>query len=335
MIEYVKVDSCAICGGPLSVRYRGVKDDRYGYPDSFDICECEKCKHAQTSPRIVEEYLSELYSNYYPRNEMDPAELGTLAVDRNNFLTRVRQWLKGENNQGHYRAKQGEVVLDYGCGTGVSLLELKVAGVDGYGVETDKNVEKTASYWGLKVCIGELKDDTYPGIKFNLISLNQVIEHIPEPVKLLQLLEKRLSPGGRIVLSFPNSRSIYRKLFGKKWINWHIPYHLHHFSRASFEKMVENHGWSCRRWSTVTPNLWTLLQLASWRNPQTEEGTKNVWSVDADVPIKTGDGTLVVVRMLIRRIAKKVLLFLIVPVNRLLDLLGQGDSLVVEIRKRG
>ncbi|MGO8126718.1 class I SAM-dependent methyltransferase, partial [Rhizobium ruizarguesonis] len=63
------------------------------------------------------------------------------------------------------------------------------------------------------------------------IVLNQVIEHVPDPLAILAALRDRLNRGGRVVLAFPNTVSFHRKLWKERWINWHIPYHQNHFNR--------------------------------------------------------------------------------------------------------
>src|SRR4030095_10876405 len=95
----------------------------------------------------------------------------------------------------------------------------------------------------------------------DLVVLNQVLEHMPKPAGLLQKLQRRLAPGGRVVLAFPNATSFYARRFEQDWIDWHVPYHLHHFNPRSARIFLERYGWRVERLRTVTPNLWTVLQL--------------------------------------------------------------------------
>ena len=91
--------------------------------------------------------------------------------------------------------------------------------------------------------------------------MNQVIEHFPDPDLALHNLRGRLAPNGRMILVFPNTASFWRCLSGDRWINWHVPYHLHHFTFDSFRRMAQNSGFRVVRLRTITPNVWTLLQL--------------------------------------------------------------------------
>lgn len=48
-------------------------------------------------------------------------------------------------------------------------------------------------------------------------------------------------------------------------MKWHVPYDLHHFSRGSFQGVASRLGYEVRFVRTITPNLWTILQIRSIR----------------------------------------------------------------------
>jgi len=339
--------NCPACNSRHMYLYAdNLFDDRYGYPGYFALVKCKSCGQIETNPAISEERLAALYSNYYPRHEVDVGMLASQVRRPWTLVERLGRWINGTNNQGQYLAEPGTKVLDYGCGTGVSLLELRQRQCEGFGVEHDPNIEKIAQHFGLKVHIGSLADKPFPGIKFDLIVLNQVIEHLLEPGRLLERLSDRLSSEGKIILSFPNTGSIYRWIFNRHWINWHVPYHLNHFSRQSFELLCNRLGLRCTRWRTVTPNFWTFLQVRTWLHPGSPGIPNEIWvgklkgnsaessSIgDSSRPrrgriLKSAVGSLVGRVMLVIGIVSVTL------VNRIVDLVGLGDSLVVTVQLR-
>ncbi len=166
---------------------------------------------------------------------------------------------------------------------------------------------------------------------FDLIVLNQVIEHVPDPEASLRKIKQRLNPGGRVVLSFPNAASWQRKLTGKRWINWHVPYHQHHFNRHSFKRLAERAGFEAvGRIRTITPNLWTLLQLHALKKAPAEGQASPIWSSRSGGRRKASlftRGWNAGMAMLKRLSAVAVAI-----VNRIMDALGQGDSLLIELR---
>jgi SAM-dependent methyltransferase len=199
-------------------------------------------------------------------------------------------------------------------------------------VEADPNVAVIAQRYGLKVHIGSIHDNPFPGQVFDLITLNQVIEHVPDPAALLRVVRDRLAPGGCIVLSFPNVSSWQRRLSGTRWINWHVPYHQHHFNRRSFALLARQQGYEVVNARSITPNLWTLLQLRAMGRAPDEGVASEAWQSGP----ASGAGRPSFARRLknaLRRRLRTVAGGLLVVVNRIVDRLGAGDSLLVVLKK--
>ena len=73
--------------------------------------------------------------------------------------------------------------------------------------------------------------------------MNQVLEHFPDPDIGLKVLTKKLKTNGKIIIVIPNANSLWKiGPIGRKWINWHVPYHLHHFNEKNFRKMINRCG---------------------------------------------------------------------------------------------
>jgi len=337
----LSLESCPVCGNNLEFMYRDMFDDRYGYPGWFTILACRRCGQLETAPQLCEKELTAVYSKYYPRKCVELPELEKRAAQKNSAMVRFKRWFFGTNNQGHYYATAGMRVLDFGCGDGTSLLELKNMRAEAYGIETDENVKLVGAHFGLRIHFGTLAENPFPDIRFDLITLNQVIEHIPKPCQLLRQFSARLSRGGRIILSFPNTGSLYRRLMGRNWINWHVPYHVHHFCGESFALLCKKAGFKVVSKKTVTPNLWTTLQLRACREiNKTTEGTPNrLWVPAYQSQEENAVHLPKQRRKHVFRALKSItssglnILFMgaITVVNRVIDSLGLGDSLVVVI----
>lgn len=338
--------NCPICNMPMRRYLDDVFDDRYGYPETFSLERCPQCDLIETVPPLEEGQLPMLYGQYYPRRYMDVTLLAHQVGDPGTVLARCIRWLRGTDNQGQYLTRHGDYVLDYGCGMAVSLLEIKKLGGIPYGIEADPNVAVVADRYQLPIHLGKMSEDIFPGIRFNLVVLNQVIEHIPEAGSLLKRLSDRLAVNGRIVLSFPNTASIYRHIFGRRWINWHIPYHLHHFTRKSFYKFAEKYGFHIESCRTVTPNLWTALQFQAL-HVQPRVGVPNpVWAPTgepSDGTVAERKGRRIPLRLvcglrLMWRVGIRILIvgrgLLVLILNRIVDQVGLGDSIVIILKPR-
>jgi len=329
------VTRCPVCVSSEHTSIQSVFDDRYGCPDMFSLVRCNVCGHLMTSPVLAEEELGNLYSTYYPRKHVNIADLISAASEVAGPWARLKRWWGGSNNQGQYTVFQGEVILDVGCGSGLSLLEAQALGAQAYGIEADPNVSRIADELGLRVHIGSLHDHPFPGVSFDLIVRNQVIEHIPDPGKALEAIKERLKPTGRLVLVFPNRRSLWQRLSGPKWINWHIPYHLHHFDAKGFRAFAQRHGYRVIRQKTITPNIWSILQLRALRQSPVPGVPSALWEVKPATevaPVVPASPFPPSSRHIFRKLLKQTAFFSLAVFNRLVDLAGQGDSILLELR---
>ncbi len=324
--------NCIVCGSPSDVFIDRIWDDRYGCPGIFSIYKCRSCGQMITSPSFNESDLPALYSTYYPRRNVDYDALERESALVSKKHAHFRRWLAGTDNQGHYLAKPGQRVLDIGSGSCLSLLELRRIGVEPYGVEADPNVAAIATRYKLNVHIGSIHDDPFPSVEFDLITLNQVIEHVPDPAALLRKVRERLSPSGQIVLSFPNVSSLPRRLSGSRWINWHVPYHQHHFNRRSFELLAKSLGYEVVSARSITPNLWSILQLSAMRRATNEGVASESWG-NGDQMTSVRLSNMRRVRNVITRNLRFGVSASLVLLNRIVDLFGAGDSLLIVLRR--
>src|SRR5438105_13158245 len=136
----MKAPACIACGKTMTEHYAAMFDDRYGCPGHFSIFRCPACQHMQTMPLLAESELPDLYAKYYPRRHIDIDALLRQVRTPAALRARLSRWWSGTGNQGQYAATPGMTVLDYGCGAGLSLLELREFGAEGYGLEADPNV---------------------------------------------------------------------------------------------------------------------------------------------------------------------------------------------------
>lgn len=323
---------CPVCNGIKQTSERLAFDDRYGHPGSFRLVHCTDCGHMMTMPRLFETDLPILYGTYYPRKSLTAESVRQQVASVRKPFSRLLRWWLGVDNQGQYRVRAGQRVLDVGCGSGASLLEIQALGAQAWGIEADPNVQVLASALGLRIHQGNLDDRPFPGEAFDLVILNQVIEHIPDPYRALEKVAQRLAPSGRVVLIFPNRDSLWCRLSGGKWINWHIPYHLHHFNLKGFTRLAARSGFRVVRSRTITPNLWTLLQWRANHTPVTQGQANPLWQRDTGREAPTEDQSAKPdTGLSARRLLMLGALSAVAILNRLIDLAGKGDSLMVEL----
>lgn len=138
-------------------------------------------------------------------------------------------------------ARRGRL-LDVGCAAGFFLAEARVH-YEVQGVELSRWSSAYArERLGLPVFTGTLHDAALPAGHFDVITLWDVIEHVPEPVALLAEAARVLRPGGRLVLTTGDWDSAYAQRQG---IGWHLmtpPWHLTMFGRATLALAARRAG---------------------------------------------------------------------------------------------
>lgn len=329
---------CKICGSSTRNLYQGLFDERHGYPKIFGITQCTVCGFCRTEPSLKRENLKEVYQNYYPRNSL------TVQKVKNAFLTarkkgRFKSWLDGSGTECHRYIEPGSRVLDVGCGNCVSLLMAKELGAqEVLGIEVDPNLSLIAEALGLNLHVGQLSTLPLEEGKFDFILARQVLEHEPEPEHLLLEMKERLKENGKLVLSFPNVNSFYRFIFKKKWLHWHVPYHVNHFSRRSLEKLVEKSGLNIVSVKTITPNSWLAYQMRICRLSIKLGQRDAFW--DPGVSNDTQRRTSMPFEKLLNKLKRKINYLASFPkglascsINRFIDLISMGESFVVILSK--
>jgi 2-polyprenyl-3-methyl-5-hydroxy-6-metoxy-1,4-benzoquinol methylase len=249
--------TCPICNGTPEKFPFSLFDDRYGYPGTYSAGQCTRCGHIFLLASFTAEELTEMYTRYYPRSSYD-IQSHKPHSEAHGFRT----WLSGDNCHAFRWVPRNVRVLDIGCGFGETLGYHQARGCDVYGVEADENIRRVAERYGYKVRVGLFDPSHYEEDFFDYVTMDQVIEHVQDPVSTLKGICRILKPGGTAILTTPNANGWGRRLCGRKWINWHVPYHVQFFSRSSMTVAAEKAGLALERSFEITPVLWIYFQCA-------------------------------------------------------------------------
>lgn len=247
--------ACPICDGPTEVIWHDMYDDRYGYPGLFTIRRCKSCRHRYIDASFTAPELRSLYSDYYPRGMLDLDQFLPYTEARG-----ARAWLAGEQASAFRWVPENVRVLDIGCGFGETLAYHEARGCEAHGIDADENVVRVAQRYGLKARAGLFHPEDYDSESFDYVTLDQVIEHVISPSEFLAGVAAVLRPGGIAILSTPNANGYGARIFGRRWINWHVPYHLHQFSRHSLSISAQRAGLSVVTLRTITNSAWLQYQ---------------------------------------------------------------------------
>lgn len=313
---------CKICESSNLKCVYDIYDDRYGYKGPFDIYECQSCGHKFLDHSFTNADLADLYTDYYPRNNLTIDDYKPKV-----FVRSVKSWLDGEKSSSHTYIPKNIKVLDIGCGFGEAVGYHQNRNCDAHGIEADNNVRKVVDKFGLNIEIGLFNKDLFEKDYFDYVTMDQVLEHSIDPIETLNGINHILKPNGYLVISIPNANSLLAHLFKKRWINWHTPYHLQFFSKKSIELLASNTGFSIESINTITSSEWLYYQWLHLFLAGTE-GEKSVfWDVERsrkrNIPEKVASKIITIVhKTKVNHLA-----------TRLLDSIGKGDNFVVILKK--
>jgi 2-polyprenyl-3-methyl-5-hydroxy-6-metoxy-1,4-benzoquinol methylase len=255
---------CGVCGQACRVTLEGLFDDRFGAPGTYAILRCLNCGLEQTWPRPSESELKELYEKFYNTGINSGSAYRAL---RERFIASglYRLWLRWDGDMSFHNRRGAGRLLDVGCNEGRSLSLYAENGFQVEGLELNENAAALARRRGFQVHTTPLAQFR-PAALYDVVVLANVLEHAWNPVLMLSEVRRLLRPGGQAWISCPNAASLWRRVFGRAWINWHVPYHLWHFSPKTLSELLDQANYSMIFGETFTPALWmtqsTCLKLS-------------------------------------------------------------------------
>ncbi len=236
--------------------------------NGFDLVRCTNCGLAYIANPPNEEEVVALYTaktDYHARL-LDPASdefarMASVARQHMRLLRKFRSDLSSLR------------VLDIGCSSGLFLAEAKKAGMEAHGAELSPETARfAAAYFGLAVHPGDWRDAGYVPGSFDIITLFDVIEHLPDPMAELEAILPLLKPGGLLLQSTPDIDGLFPRLSYKLantldyWPHPEPPHHLFQFSTTTLSAMVEKAGYRATQAERISlPLGYSFGTPASWK----------------------------------------------------------------------
>ncbi len=238
--------SCPICGGAASTPV--------WQKDGYNLVRCAACATVYVSPIPSDAFLAAHYQAgaYF---EGDSSQgYRSYADMRKALRPHFRRRL--QTLEAHFPTRGR--LLDYGCAAGYFL---EMAQHDGWqiaGVELSADMARQAQQTLGVPIAGELA--LLPTDPFNVITLWEVIEHLPRPVEELRRLFERLRPGGALMLSTPNNNHWQAAREPEAWVGYRPPSHLLYFTPVTLAEALHRAGFKRISVQGVSP----LPRLPGW-----------------------------------------------------------------------
>ncbi|MGH6781474.1 MAG: class I SAM-dependent methyltransferase, partial [Sphingomonadaceae bacterium] len=230
-----------------------LSDHLFGAPGRWSVRRCTEpgCGLGWVDPKPRADQIGKLYAGYYTHqaNGLGPprsyATTGARHIAKR-VLATVFFWKSAayRTDYFHLEGMKPGRLLEVGCGNGDFLRAAAAAGWDALGIDFDAEAVAAArSHPGVRAEVGDLLDHHFPNGSFDAIVMNNLIEHLDDPLAEIAECHRLLRPGGRLVVITPNLDSMGHAIFGGDWRGLEPPRHLHLFSVPTLRRAARNSGY--------------------------------------------------------------------------------------------
>jgi len=223
-------------------KYEMVESNKFGY------------KHISPIPDASE--LSEFYQSDYPEmlQEGEVAEDVARLLEGEEEADREREWRRATWYTDiqvlvETTSPSASRVLDVGAGTGEFLSYMQDQGYEVVGLEPSSKIGEKAKSKGLEIHNKTVEEFVGSGHNsFDVVTLFHVLEHVPNPVEVVESAYSLLSPGGVLVVKVPNEFnplqvSARESLSLDDW--WIVPpVHINYFDYDSLGALIQSAGFT-------------------------------------------------------------------------------------------
>ena len=151
----------------------------------------------------------------------------------------------------------GTRVLDVGCAGGAFLVAAREMGFTVSGIEPARWMAAYGrEHYQLDIRNGILEPGTFAEDSFDVVTLWDVIEHLPQPSETLKIVRSLLKPGGVLLVNYPDIGTLAARTLGPRWPFW-LSVHLIYYTRKTITEQLRLAGFS----PTWFEPFWPVLPL--------------------------------------------------------------------------
>ena len=207
--------------------------------EKFNVLECKNCKVTFTDVDVN----SAFYGHYYPKNYYDKFRGNKLVesllafLEKFSFKRKLRLILRHK--------PEGNRVLEIGCAQGKFLNDLPST-FKKFGVEINASGRRYIQEHFPEITVYQdgIDSENFSGcsVKYDIILMWHVLEHIKDPSAFLQQLSSLLNKNGVFIFEVPNRNSLGFRLTREKWFHLDTPRHLFHYNQISLKQLLNHQG---------------------------------------------------------------------------------------------
>ena len=234
---------------------------------------CNICSMIYTNPVFTQEALNKFYSSL---------DTGHAAIvdNESDFYREIFSY----GLQSITRFITKGKILDIGCSAGFFLDCAKDLGWSTYGIELGQAESQVARSKGHIIYNCELETIDFDE-KFDVVTLWDVFEHIPDGKQYLSLVYELLADEGVLFLQIPSSNSLAAKILREKCKAFDGLEHCNMYNAKTLKSVLEACDYEMLQLSSVISEIAVMNNYFSYEDPyfgQTIYGENLLDCIDAD-----------------------------------------------------
>jgi glycosyltransferase involved in cell wall biosynthesis/SAM-dependent methyltransferase len=209
---------CPACGARPSRPLRRFR--------AIGLLRCSLCGLAYTSRRPSDGELAAWYADYPLQDHLPPVTATRLGELVGSFA----------------RYRQLGTLLDVGAGSGHLLAAAVRAGWNSHAIDPGLRQRHRLAERGFVLHAPLLEASDLDDCSFDVVVMQEVLEHTRDPAAELVEVARILRPGGLLYVTCPNFESLNRRLLGPRWRVVEYPEHLNYFTPTALRSLAARHG---------------------------------------------------------------------------------------------
>lgn len=250
-----KTRSCPVC--------KKKNNKKIFTKDGGTFVKCKKCEMIYLNPILKEKNLVK----YYKNNTNIQAEAHT---NSKKFYENIYQdGIQFIEKKIKLNKKN---ILDIGCSSGLFLDIAKKHGANTYGIELNSRECKIAKnkHQVFNTTIDKINFEK----KFDLITMWDVFEHIPEPYSFFKNVKKKLNKNGLVFFQIPNSNSLAAKILQKECNVFDPIEHVNLYNIKSFQVLSKNLNIKILNIKSIISEIMVIKNYLEYNDPYFSEDFK-------------------------------------------------------------
>ena len=226
---------CPLCKIPVQKLYHIKR-----FKPTFKIFRCSQCglqmqdsknSNIESIKKIEKLYTKDYYlgdANYHYQDERNSKKYQNFVWQAR--LKKIARFIPAPAD-----------FLDIGCAFGGFVEAANKFDYRGVGLDISPYAVASAKAQGLNVTKGYLKAGVFPKASFDIVTLVEVLEHLPNPRHVVQCLSDIVRPGGLVLIQTANFLAWQARL-AKGNYHYYLPGHLFYYSTNNLRTLFEEYG---------------------------------------------------------------------------------------------